>query len=321
MKQILQLIGRRVIQLVPVALGATFVSFIMVNLQAGNVALGILGNGATPTSIAQFNRQYGLNHALLYRYFAWLWHALHGNFGQSYETQQSVYSEISQRFPVTLELVILALLIALLTAIPSSILVARRPMKFVDWTTRSVAMVGLSMPNFVLGAVLLFVFAVKIHLVPSIGYVPITQSLTGNLKIMILPAITLAFGFFATYTRILRGDMIDQIMSEEYVQTAKSKGLSEFRILIRHVFKNSIFSFITVLGTNLGVLIGGSVVIEQVFSLTGMGNLLQSSVLQKDAPVVQGLVAVICVAVVTANLLTDIAYMVLDPRIRYGSAT
>ncbi len=309
------------LQLIPVALGATFVSYIMVNLQSGNVALAILGNGATPTAIRQFDLKYDLNHGLVYRYFEWLWQALHGNFGYSYVTQQSVVTEIAQRIPVTLELVFLALVIALATAIPVSIIVVRRPMKFADWTSRSVAMVGLSMPNFVFGAILLYIFAVKLHLVPSIGYVPLTQSVTGNLKIMILPALTLAFGFFAFYTRILRGDMIDQLMGEEYVQTAKSKGLSEWRILIRHVFKNSMFSFITVVGTNLGVLIGGSVVIESVFSLTGMGQLLQSSVLEKDSPVVQGLVAVICVAVVTANLLTDIAYLTLDPRVRYGAAT
>jgi len=318
--QALQIIWRRAIHLVPVALAATFVSFLLVNLQQGNTALAVLGTSATPESIHQFDLKYGLNHSLLYRYFSWLWQALHGHLGYSYQTQQSVASEIVQRFPVTLELICLGIFLAVITAVPASILAARRPMKAADWMGRGVAMVGFSMPGFVLGPLLLLVFAVKLKIVPSVGFVPITQNLWQNLRIMILPGVALGFAFFATYSRILRGDMVDQLYGEEYVLTARSKGLSEWRVLIRHVFKNSLFSFITVLGTNVGVLIGGAVVTETVFNLAGMGGLLNSSVQQKDSPVVQGLVGVICLSVVVANLLTDIAYLLLDPRVRYGSA-
>jgi peptide/nickel transport system permease protein len=319
-KQIAQLVARRLLQFIPVMVLATFASFVLVNLAPGNIAVALLGNSATPDQIRKFNLQLGLEHPIPYRYVQWFWHMLHGDLGHSYVNGQLVTSALAQRLPVTLELVILGLLLAMLTAIPVSILVVRRPMKFADWASRSVAMVGLSMPGFVFGPLLIYVFAVRLQLLPSLGYVPITQNLLQNLKIMILPALTLSLAFFATYTRILRGDMVDQLMGEEYVQTARSKGLSEWRIIIRHVFKNSIFSFITVLGSQFGVLIGGTVIVEQVFTLTGMGQLLQNGINQKDSPVVQGAVTVICVSVVVANLITDMLYVVLDPRVRYGSS-
>jgi peptide/nickel transport system permease protein len=320
MRQALDIIWRRAVFLVPVALVSTFISFMLVNFQQGNTALTILGTSATPTNIKEFNLKYGLDHGLFYRYFSWLWGALHGHLGYSYVTGQTVSSEITQRIPIDFELVLLALFIALLFAIPSSILSVRRPMGIADWTARGVSMVGLSAPSFVVGPLLVLVLAVDLKWLPFGSFVPLSQGIYGNFQTIILPAVSLGFAFYASYSRILRGDMIDQLVGEEYVHTARSKGLSEGRILIGHVFKNSLFSLVTVIGTNIGVILGGAVVVETLFNLDGMGQLLQSSVLQKDAPVVQGLVAVVCVTVVVGNLLADIAYMILDPRVRYGTA-
>lgn len=320
MRQALDIIWRRAILLIPVALVSTFVSFMLVNFQQGNTALTILGTSATPTSVREFNLKYGLNHSLLYRYFSWLWHALQGHLGFSYVTEQSVSSEITQRFPIDFELVLMALLIALVFAIPASIFSARRQMGIGDWTARTISMIGLSAPSFVIGPLLVLLFAVDLKWLPFGAYVPLSQGLGGNLKTIILPAVSLGFAFYATYSRILRGDMVDQLASEEYVHTARSKGVSEWRILIRHVFKNSLFSLVTVIGTNIGVILGGAVVVETLFNLDGLGQLLQTSVLQKDAPVVQGLIAVVCVTVVVGNLLADVTYLLLDPRVRYGTS-
>jgi peptide/nickel transport system permease protein len=316
----LGLAGRRLLQLIPVAIGVTFLSFSLLNLLPGGAAIAILGPDATNSQIAQLNQALGLNKPFFVRYGLWLEHAIRGDLGSSLASHENVSSLIGQRLPVTLELVVLSVLLALVTAIPVAVISARRPMGIADWLARSTAMAALSIPGFVLALVLLLVISVKFQWLPATGFVSLSHGIGPNLRYMILPVVSLSFVHFATYTRILRSDMVDQLRTEDYVQTARSKGMGRFHVLIFHVFKNSLFSMITVVGTNLGTLIGGTVIIENIFQLPGIGQLLISSISIRDAPTVQGVVVVIAVVVVAVNFLTDMSYMVLDPRVRYGNS-
>lgn len=320
MRYLLELSGRRILQLIPVMVGVSFLAFCLLNLLPGGTAIAILGDTATNAQIAALNHKLGLDQPFWHRYGVWLWHVVHGNLGSSLITDQSVIHTVGQRLPTSLELITLGMILALSLAVPFAVLAARKPFGIIDWIGRGFSMCVLSVPNFVLALLLILFVAVKLHWLPAEGFTPLSAGLWPNLKTMILPAISTSFFLFASYSRILRGDMIDQFNNEDYVLTARSKGLSEWRILFVHVLKNSLFSMITVVGTNFGVLVGGVVIVENIFGLPGMGQLLQSSIYNRDYTVVQGEVVVIACAVVTMNLITDLSYLFLDPRVRYGSA-
>lgn len=317
---LLRVIVRRVLQLIPVLLGVTFITFTVLNLLPGNTAVAILGQNATKQSVAQLEQQLGLNRPFFVRYGDWLGSLVHGNFGHSLITSQSISTIMAERAPVTLELIVLAILIALILAIPVAMLAASKRGGLADRFSALLAMVGLSVPNFVVGFVLILVVAVHIRALPASGYRPLGDGLFVNLRTMILPALSLSFVLFATYTRMLRADMAEQLATEDYVVAARSRGIAERLVLVRHVLRNSMLGLITVVGLNLGTLFGATVVIETVFALPGIGNLLYTSIYGKDAPTVEAVVVVMAVAVVLANLLTDLLYSVLDPRVRYGTA-
>jgi peptide/nickel transport system permease protein len=312
-------VAKRIALLIPVLLGVTFLIFVLLNVLPGGSVLAILGTGATGGSKAELAKQLGLNHPFFYRYLLWLWHALHGDLGTSFITRQPVASTIFSRFPVSFELVVLAMFIGLATALPAAIFSARHPQGIVDWIVRALGMFSLSTPGFVVALYLLLFFAVKLKVFPVTGFVPLSQGLWANLRTMALPAITMSLALFGTYTRILRGDMIDQLVNEDYVLTARSKGVPERRILVMHVFKNSLFSLITIVGAQLGTLLGGAAIIETLFGLPGIGQLLLTSINTIDTPVVIAIVVIIAIIVVMMNLLTDLAYMMLDPRVKYGN--
>jgi peptide/nickel transport system permease protein len=315
---VIGLISRRAAQLVPILFGVTFVSFMILNLLPGNVAYSILGDTATPSAIAILNKQLGLNHPLMDRYWQWLVSALHGNLGQSLLSDQSVTHIILQRAPVSFELGFLAILLALLVAVPSAVFAVRKPGGMVDRISTVVSMGAISMPGFVFALILILIFGVKLHLVNPTGFTPLSQGLWPNLKSLILPAISVAVFPFALYLRVLRGDMTRNYLDAHYVETARAKGLSETRILLTHVLPNSSFSLLTVVMLNLGTVVGGAVIIEQIFGLPGMGQTLVAGIYDRDSPVVQGIVVSLAVAVVAANLLGDILYIIFDPRLRHG---
>lgn len=312
-------VGRRILQFIPVVFGVTFITFLLLNLLPGDTAVAILGTNANPQAIADLQRQLHLNDPLFVRYWHWLTSALSGNLGNSLITRQSVNSVLTQRVPVTLELLILAFFIALVLGVPVAVLAARRPKGIVDRMSAGVAMFGLAIPNFVLGLVLILIFAQHFHFFPATGFSPLSSGLGPNLRSLLLPSLTISFVLFATYTRMLRADMVQQLAHEEYVTTARAKGVSEPRMLVRHVLRNSLFSLITVIGVNFGTLIGATVIVETIFALPGIGSLLVSSVYNRDVTVVQGVVVILAVVAVGMNLLTDLLYLVLDPRVRYGS--
>jgi peptide/nickel transport system permease protein len=311
---------RRLGQTVPVLLGVSILAFLLLNALPGNVAIAVLGTNATPSSIKIVDQQLHLNRSLVDRYVDWLWAALHGNLGTSFISHASVLHSVAARVPVTLELVVGALLVALVLAIPTALVSVRWPGGILDRIFTLITILGLSVPNFIVALVLVLVAAVKFHLFPTSGFVPLSQSITGNLKSVALPVLSMSFIFFGTYARLLKADMAQQLDSEEYVLLAKAKGRGEWSILVRHVFKNSSFGLIVVAGTNFGQLVGTTVVLETIFALPGIGQLLITSIGNRDAPTVQGIVLILGIVVVLANLLSDIVYSSIDPRVRYGRA-
>jgi peptide/nickel transport system permease protein len=306
--------------MIPVAIGVTFIAFGILNLLPGGTAATILGGNATPRAIAQLNKTLGLNHPFIVRYWDWIWAALHGNLGSSLQTQQAVSSVIASRAPVTAELGFMAILFALVLAVPLATLSAHKPNGIFDRIFTFVSLMSISVPPFVLGLGLIIIFSLKLRWFSTLGYVPMSAGLWENVRSLILPAISLGVFYFAIYLRVLRGDMVQQINTEHYVVTARGKGMGEWRVLLRHVLPNALFGMITVVTVNLGLLIGGSVLIEQVFAVPGMGLALITAVTSRDAPVVQGVVVCLALTIVLANLLADILYTVLDPRVRVRHA-
>jgi peptide/nickel transport system permease protein len=315
---LVRVVGKRLLQSIPVLGGVTLITFMLLNVLPGNAALAILGQQATAASQAALEKQLGLNQPLAERYFTWLGHVFQGRLGDSLTTGQSVLTELSQRAPVTVELLILGILIALVTAIPIAVLAAGRPGGVVDRLSAMVAMAALSIPTLILGILLILILSVKFKVFPATGFVPLSGGLGPNLRSMFLPALTISGVLFATYTRLLRADMAEQIATEDYVAVARSKGISKALILTRHVLRNSLFGLITVVGVNFGTLLGGTVIVESVFALPGIGQLLVASINSRDANSVQGVVLILAVAVVLVNLLTDVLYALLDPRVHYG---
>jgi len=312
----LGLISRRLIQLVPILLGVTFLTFFIVNLLPGSTALAILGDQATTESIARLNHQLGLDRPLPVQYVDWLVNALQGRLGFDLLNHRSVSSTIANRMPVDIELGLLAISIALACAIPTAVAAAWRPGSIADRASSVISMGSVSLPSFVLALVLVLLFAVRIPVFQPTGFVPISAGLPANLRSLILPAVSLAAFPFGLYVQVLRGDLIKQLTTGTYIETARMKGASEGRIIFRHALPNALLGLVTVVALNLGIIAGGSVLIEQIFALPGMGQTLVIAINARNSPVVQGIVSVLAVVVVSSNLLADILYTVVDPRIR-----
>lgn len=296
-------------------LGVSILTFVLLNLLPGNVALVILGDSASPSAIRSVDRQYGFNQPLWVRYWHWLINALHGNLGFSFVTNESVSHLIIHAVPVTLEVILVAQAVALALAVPSAVMAVLGPRRLGDRVLGMVNFLGISAPPFLWGIVLILLFSVKLHLLPATGWVPLTQNPWQNLRSVILPAATLGIGEYSFHTRILRGDMLEQLR-EEYVSTARAKGAGRLRVMVAHVLRNSVMVLITVVGVNIGKLISGAVIVETLFSLPGLGNLLITSISSRDVNVVQGVVVFVSVAFVLINTAVDLLYSVIDPRIR-----
>jgi peptide/nickel transport system permease protein len=313
-----RLIVKRLWQAIPVMFGVTFLTFSLMNLLPGGTARALAGEGATTQEIQAIAAKLRLNEPFFSRYFHWLGGALSGHLGASLANGQAVSAIIRQRLPVTVELVLLAMILSVGFAIPVAVAAANKPRGIADRISIVLCMFGISVPGFVLGLVLILIFAVHLKILPAIGFTPLSAGLWPNLRTMIMPSSTLAFALFCHYVRVLRADLDDQMAGEDYITTAKAKGITPRKILVRHALRNSMFSMLTLVGLNLGVLIGGTVLIEQIFSLPGIGQELILSVQSEDVIVVEGVVLIVSIAVVLANLITDLLYSALDPRIRYG---
>jgi peptide/nickel transport system permease protein len=315
----MRFVRRKIVQLLLVLLAVTFLSFLMLNLLPGDTAQVICGLGGGQECVDQKTEELGLDKPLPVRYVNWLGDALTGDLGASARNQQPVWEAIKQRLPVTLELLFYSQFIALVVSIPMAIIAAQRAGGIFDRVSTSVAFALLSIPNFILAIVLILIFAVRLKWFPATGYVDFMDNPAENLKDLFLPALTLAVAEMATYLRLLRSDLITTLQ-EDYIMMAKAKGLSPRRILLRHAFRPSTFSLVTVVGLNFGRLIGGTFIVEVIFALNGLGKYTVDGIIGRDYIPVQGAVVVIAVGYVLINFAVDMFYAVIDPRIRHARA-
>jgi peptide/nickel transport system permease protein len=313
----LRMAGRRLLAAIPVLIGVTFVTFAIMSALPNDTAQAILGLHASPSAVAALNHALGLDQPFWQRYWDWLDNVLHGNLGTTLEGA-SVNHELAIHVPTTLYLLAYALVVSLLLAIIVATLAAYRPNGIMDRISLAVSMLGLSTAPYVFAFLLIIAFAVKLTWFPVLsGPVTGPASFVRNLT---LPACALGFGLFAIYTRLLRADLIEQMQREDYIVTAKAKGIAPWRVLIRHALRNSMFTLITVVGLNLGGLVGAAAIIETVFQVQGIGNDLLTGISNHDVPLVEGITLVFALVTVLGNLVADLLYAVLDPRIRYGSS-
>ena len=301
--------------LLVILLAATALTFIITNVLPGDAAVAILGDSATPADIASLRTELGLDRNVVVRYVDWLGHALRGDLGKSYRTREHISTMIGDRLPVTLELILLTQLIALAVAVPAGILAAYRSRTKIDSALATVSIGLLSTPAFVKGILLIYLMSVLLGWFPASGFKSLSDGLGANLHSLALPAMTLALAEIPVYMRLLRADMISTLQ-QDYILVARAKGLSVREILLGHALRPSSLSLVTVVGINLGRLVGGAVVIETLFALPGIGQLLVNAVYQHDQFVIQGVVLVIATGFVLINLLVDLMYVVIDPRVR-----
>ena len=311
---------RRFLQLLLLLLVVSVLSFVLMRGLVGDPILLILGPDASvdQATIARMRHDLGFDLPLPVQYLNWLEQAATGDFGRSLRTPISVRDALVARLPVTLELSIEALGLALLLAVPIGVQAALRPGSRIDVALSGLSVATLSLPNFLLGILLIFVFAVQLHWLPSAGYVPPGQDLLQHLRAMILPVITLAAAYTGNFARFTRSLMLD-VLSEDYVRTARAKGLPRFIVLRRHATRNALIPLVTIVGVEMAGLFGGAVVTETVFSLPGIGLLLTDSILGRDLPTVQAIVLFLTVAVVVTSFAVDVIQGVLDPRVRVAN--
>jgi peptide/nickel transport system permease protein len=293
----------------------TALAFVATALAPGSPASILLGNMATPERVAAVTKQLGLDKPLPIRYLLWLEQTLRGNLGTSNLSFRPVKELIGAALPVTLELALLSLALSILVAFPAGLVLAQQRHR--RWTNSAMAVItiGVSVPGFWVGLILIIVFAVNLRLLPSGGYVPFTSDPVANLRHIALPTVSLAIYLAPALTRFVR-IAAQAVLREEYIDTARSKGIGVARVLLRHVAPNTLVVTLTYLGLQLGVLISGATVIEVIFALPGIGRLGMSAVLNRDYPVIQGVVLVAATAYVVVNFVVDIAYSLIDPRIR-----
>jgi peptide/nickel transport system permease protein len=314
----LRLAGRRLLAAIPVLIGVTFLTFAVMSTLPNNTAQAILGLQATPGQVAALNHTLGLDQPFLERYWHWLITVLHGSLGTSIGGV-SVNHELAIHLPATLELLIYALVVSLALSVVVAVLAARKPNGIADRLSLTVSMLGLSIAPYAFAFLLIIVFAVKLNWFPVIsGSVGTTPA--SFFKALTLPAAAIGFPLFAIYTRLLRADLVEQMQREDYIVTAKAKGITPWNVLVKHALRNSMFTLITVVGLNLGGLVGATAIIETIFSVPGIGNDLLTGIGNHDVPLVEGIVLIFALVTVLGNLLADLAYAVLDPRIRYGTS-
>ncbi|MGO1543636.1 MAG: ABC transporter permease [Gulosibacter sp.] len=298
-----------------VVLLVTFGVSLMMHLAPGSVSQTILGAEATPEAIAAMDAELGYDRPFIIQYLDWLWHAIRGDLGNSPLTHIPVTESIMQRLPVTFEIAILALAISLLISVPLAIVSASRPNGTLDRAISALTSVFLSVPAFVAGPVLILIFAVSFNALPALGWSDIGDGLWANLRTALLPALAAGLTEIAAFHRVLRSDLIGTL-SEDYIAAARAKGLSGGYVMMRHAFRPSSFSLLTISGLSLARLIGGTIVVEILFVLPGLGQFISNAVISNDVIAVQGVVAFIALVFVVVNMLVDISYGIVDPRVR-----
>ena len=309
-------IAKRLWSVVPVMLVVAILVFFLIHLTPGDPAAVILGADAPQEAIDELRARLGLDKPLPLQFAHWFGRVLQGDLGESIFLRRPVTQAIMERLEPTLLLAGLATMFAVLIGIPAGVLAAVHRNTWLDRLFMAIAVFGVSMPNFWLALNLIFLFALALALLPVSGYVPLADDPLQTLRFLLLPAFSLGFPQSALIARMTRGSMLD-VLAQEYVKTARAKGLSERLVIYKHALKNTMITVITVIGIVLAITLSGSVVIETVFGLPGIGRLIINSVLRRDYPVIQGAVLFIAASYVLVNLLVDLLYVYLDPRIKY----
>lgn len=315
----LNFVVRRILAILPVLLAVSLLTFLIASLLPGDLAFVILGDQATPENVAALRHEMGLDQPLWWRYLGWLGHVLQGDLGRSFRTGQTVLQAVSERIPVSLELMLMAEFLGLLIGVPLAIACAARAGGAFDRFMTGSAFAMLAMPSFLMAILLIYLFAVELHWLPATGYVPFTEAPLANLRFFVLPALTLALAEWPGIMRVLRSDMI-ATLQEDYIALAKAKGLKPSRILFVHALKPSSLTLVTVTGINIGRLLGGTLIVESIFALPGIGRLLVGAIYTRDLVILQGVVLLVACGFVIVNFIVDMLYAVLDPRIRHGHA-
>jgi peptide/nickel transport system permease protein len=307
---------RRAGALVPVLGVVSVVVFSLIHLTPGDPVRIMLREEADPATVATLRRQLGLDRPLPLQYLTWLGRAVQGELGRSIRTNQPVMDAIRQRAPVTLSLAMAALLVALAIGLPAGILAALRRNSVVDVVATLVAIAGVSLPSFWLAVLLILVFSLTLGWLPPLGWVSPGRDLVAWAQSLVLPSVTLGVAIAAVVMRMTRASLLE-VLELEYVRTARAKGLAERRIVLGHALQNALIPVVTVVGLQAGALLGGAVITETIFALPGVGRLLVDAIFQRDFPIVQGVVLFLAVNFLVVNLLVDLTYAWLDPRIRY----
>ncbi len=312
----IQFLARRLLATVPLLFFVSLVVFSFVHVLPGDPAVLFLGEEATPETLAKFRTRLGFDRPLVTQYVEWLGRALRGDLGRSLRTNQPVTEAILQRLPVTLELLGAALAVSLAIAIPAGIVSAVKRNSGVDLVSTVFALIGFSLPNFWLGLILIYVFALLLRWLPPSGFAPL-PALADNARSLILPALTLGTALAALITRQLRSGMLE-VLRQDYVRTAQAKGLGQGVVVAKHALKNALIAVVTVIGLQIGGLLGNTIITESLFALPGVGRLMIDAVFSRDFFIVQGVVLFLAVGYVLSNLIVDVLYSYLDPRIRLG---
>jgi peptide/nickel transport system permease protein len=311
-------LGRRLIEMIPVVIMVTAVSFALIFVLPGDPAMLIIGDrsAGSPELYESLRRDLGLDRPVYMQYVDWLGRVVQGDFGKSTRDREPIVNGLKIRLPITLELSALAMLLSLVIAIPAGILAAVRPNGVWDALGSVVALGGIAMPSFFLAILLIFLLAVQLQVLPPSGFERFADSPGRNLLLMILPAITLGLGLAGPLMRQVRSGLLE-ILGQEYITTARAKGLQSRVVLLSHALRNVLIPIITVIGLQVGRLLGGTVIVETMFGIPGIGRWAVDSILLRDFPVVQAVCLIMAVGVLLANLLADLIYAVVDPRIAY----
>jgi peptide/nickel transport system permease protein len=307
---VLKYLGRRIVALIPVALGVATLTFALIHLVPGDPALAILGDFAAPADVAQMRHELKLDLPLWQQYLYFLSGIVRGDFGESISQHEPVARLIRERFPATLELAFAGLFVAILLAFPLGMIAGANPGGATDMGAMGFAILGISVPHLYLGPLLMIVFSL------DLGWFPLTGR--GGLSHLVLPAVTLGTALAAIIARMLRQSLV-QVLETDYMRTARSKGLSRAGAVLHHGLRNALTPVVTLLGLQAGALLTGSIVVEMIFSWPGLGRLMIAAINSRDYPLVEGCVLVFALSYVVVNMLTDLVYSVVDPRIRLGS--
>ncbi len=308
---------RRLIMLIPILLGISIAIFVVMQLIPGDVVSGILGIEQTPELRAMWEKKLGLDKPLVEQYFSWIGKAVTGDFGESFRTGAPVFPEIMSRFKISAELAVLACIIAWIIALPLGVLSSLKRNSVIDRIVRVVALMGVSIPNFASATLLILFLAKGFNYHTPVKYAGLFENFGVNMQIMLLPALVLGSVMAGSVMRMTRSSMLE-VLRQDYIKAVRAKGAPERVTIFRHAFKNSSIPIVTLVGMQIGSLMGGTVVIEQIFSIPGLGQYTLTGISQRDFPVVQGCVLFIAVVYVLVNLLVDILYTYIDPRISYS---